>query len=695
LFATFCNLLLTFHCNNEGISINVKKTLLIFLILPGIFGLAACQNENALPTPAATIAVSSVEDGDHLESVAETAVPNPTTVADPTGTSALPTATPLPPKPMTICLGGEPTSLFLYGDDSLAATAVRHAIYENLYTSLNYDYQPQGLQKLPSLDEGDARIGLVEVNEGDLIVNSAGNVVFLVPGVQFVRGDGEFVTFDRSLTATGAEPLLMQQMTADFTFKAMTWSDGTPVTAADSVFSYQIASSPDLPGDQSKIERTASYVAMDDLTATWTGLPGFLDPAYFTNVWTPLPQHQLGEFSAAELAAEQTTAPQSLSSGPFVVDEWQPGESLILRNNPYYYRADLGLPHITELTIRFDLAGETAVNQIAAGCDVVTHDAITLSQTPDVLAAAENGALLATFVSNNIFEHIDFGINSWENYGDGNRNGRPDWFEDVRVRQAITLCTNRQKIVDEITYGQSRILHAYIPDDHPLYPAEALAWDFDPIAGKGLLDEVGFEDTDGDGFRELVERDLSDTIVVTTTMSITLSTNSESDIRLRINELVANDLAECGIQVNLQDVNANDWFDDGPFSPLFGRRFDLATFAWRTSIHPPCGLYLSSNVTGPEERGFGGWGNINATGWIDEAYDAACNAALAALPGTPEYTENHLAAAQIFTEQLPIIPLFHYLKTAVTQPTVLNFQPDASQPSELWNLAEIDIEAER
>jgi hypothetical protein len=65
---------------------------------------------------------------------------------------------------------------------------------------------------------------------------------------------------------------------------------------------------------------------------------------------------------------------------------------------------------------------------------------------------------------------------------------------------------------------------------------------------------------------------------------------------------------------------------------------------------------------------------------------------LAALPGTPEYTANHLEAAQIFTEQLPIIPLFHYLRTAVTQPTVLNFQPDASQPSELWNLAEIDIE---
>lgn len=671
----------------------MKKTPPIFLVIVLIGLLAACQDEGALPTPAATIAVSSVAEDEVVadEDEVDTAVAEPTSTPEVTPTTAPPTPTPLPPKPMTVCLGAEPTSLFLYGDDSLAATAVRHALYENLYTTLNYDYQPQGLQKLPSLNDGDARIGLVPVREGDLIVNSAGNVVFLLPGVQFVRGDGEFVTFDRTLTAEGAEPLLMQQMSVDFTFQPMTWSDGTPVTAADSVFSYEIAASPEITVGQEKIERTATYEATGDLSLTWTGLPGFLDTEYFTNVWTPLPRHQLEGFSAVELAAEDSPAPQPLSSGPFVLDEWRRGEAMTLRSNPAYYRAEAGLPHITELTIRFDLAGQTAVNQIAAGCDIVTHDAITLAQTPDVLAAAEAGELLATFVSNNIFEHIDFGINSWENYGDGARNGRPDWFEDVRVRQAITLCTNRQQLVDEITYGQSRILHAYIPDEHPLYPAEAQAWEFDPAGGNSLLDEVGLEDTDGDGFRELVERDLSSTIVATATMSITLSTNSESAIRLRINELVAADLAACGIQVNLIGVNANDWFDDGPFSPLFGRRFDLATFAWRTDIHPPCGLYLSSNVTGPEERGFGGWSNINATGWIDEAYDAACSTALAALPGTPEYTENHLAAVQIFTEELPIIPLFHYLKTAVTQPTVLNFQPDASQPSELWNLAELDI----
>ncbi|VAW43579.1 hypothetical protein MNBD_CHLOROFLEXI01-629, partial [hydrothermal vent metagenome] len=229
--------------------------------------LVACQNEDQLPTAVPTAAVSTADEATMPvgEVEVETAVPDDTT-PEATATAIPPTATPMPAKTVTICLGGEPSSLFLYGDDSLAATAVRHALYENLFTTLNYDYQPQGLQKLPSLAEGDARIGLVEVSEGDLIVNSAGNVVFLVPSVQFVRGDGEFVTFDRTLVGEGSEPLLMQQMTADFSFRPMVWSDGTNVTAADSVFSYEIAASPDTPDDKSKIERTASYEATGELT---------------------------------------------------------------------------------------------------------------------------------------------------------------------------------------------------------------------------------------------------------------------------------------------------------------------------------------------------------------------------------------------------------------------------------------------
>ena len=42
--------------------------------------------------------------------------------------------------------------------------------------------------------------------------------------------------------------------------------------------------------------------------------------------------------------------------------------------------------------------------------------------------------------------------------------------------------------------------------------------------------------------------------------------------------------------------------------------------------------------------------------------------------------------------ELPDIPLFAHAKTAVTTPSILHFHFDPSQPSELWNIAELDLE---
>lgn len=672
----------------------------VFLLIM-VLWLVACRSEEDAPTaaptrPAATNTPASLSDNNATapgvantpaEAGAETEA---TAVPINTPTPAPPTPTPLPPKQLTVCTSGVPASLYLYGDDSLVATAVRHALYDNPYTTRGYSYQPQALVKLPNLTDGDAVIQPVPVAEGDLIVNSAGTVTRLLPGTQIVDAEGNTILF----RSPGEEepPVQMQQMVVDFVFHPLVWSDGELVTADDSVFSFELAADPATPGDKSKIERTAGYEALDEQSVRWTGLPGYLDTTYFTNVWQPLPRHQLGDLSAADLLTAEVSMRQPLSYGPFMLESWPPGEQIFLSRNPHYYRQDEGLPAIDRLIFQTIYDAQTWPGLLSAGvCDVVTRGLVDFSQIPDLLTATERGDLIPYFTNDLVFEHIDFGINSW-NYGDDVVGGRPDWFEFLPVRQGIAHCLNRQRMIDELLYGQSQIMNAYVPDDHPLYPADITLWPYDPEAGNALLDEFGLEDTNGDGWREWVERDLQRTIVATTTFSITLSTNSESAFRLRLNELAQEDLAACGIQVNLVNYPAETWFDDGPFSPLFGRRFDLATFAWRTGITPPCGLYLSTNITGPEEQGFGGWNNINATGWGNEEYDAACLAAQNAIYGTEEFETNHQTAVRIFAERKPSLPLFQYIKTAVTAPTVLHFQPDPTQPSELWNVAEWDIE---
>jgi ABC-type transport system substrate-binding protein len=135
-----------------------------------------------------------------------------------------------------------------------------------------------------------------------------------------------------------------------------------------------------------------------------------------------------------------------------------------------------------------------------------------------------------------------------------------------------------------------------------------------------------------------------------------------------------------------------EWFADGTVGPLFGREFDLGEFAWRVGARPSCHLWLTANISGPEFLGFGGWRGVNVTGWSHEAFDTACNTALNTLPDAEGYVENQQEAVRIFMTELPAIPLFAHAKTAAASPLILNFHLDPSQPSELWNIAELDLE---
>src|SRR5690606_14421154 len=104
--------------------------------------------------------------------------------------------------------------------------------------------------------------------------------------------------------------------------------------------------------------------------------------------------------------------------------------------------------------------------------------------------------------------------------------------------------------------------------------------------------------------------------------------------------------------------DAGAWFAPGPSGAVFGRQFDLAQFAWLNRIQPDCGLYLTEHIPGPVDGGYNGWQGVNVSGWSNEAYDAACRAALALLPGEPGYVEAHQEAMRVFARELPAMPLF-------------------------------------
>ena len=617
------------------------------------------------------------------------------------------TATPEPevmePRTLVICMGQEPETLYPYGNAMLAMSHVLEAIYDGPVDARSFSYQPIIFEKLPSLADGDAALVAVDVVAGDKVVGDDGEVYELAAGVK-VRPAGCNAP-DCAIEWDGTAALQMDQLSATFKLlPGLTWSDGTPLTAKDMVYAFGLAMDPDTTTVKYVGDRTASYEAADDVTAVWTGLPGYKDSTYFINFWGPLPEHVWGQYTAAELLTEVDAQGLWLGWGAYKIQEWVKGDHITVVKNETYWRAGEGLPKFESAIYRFVGATSNAnIAKVLAGeCDIVDQTSSLDDQSELLLELQASGQIDASFVTGTTWEHADFNIRPLEGAGfaglddDGDGIGP---FGDVRLRQAVAMCMDRQAAVDTVLFGQSVVLHTYLPPQHPLFNADAKQWPFDVAAGSALLEEAGWKDDDGD---PATPRVASGVLGVPdgTLLEFSYETTNAT-MRQQYTQIMAKSMGQCGIKVNLNYYPASEWFADGPDGILFGRKTDLGSFAWLTGVEPPCNLYMGTLIPGdPAEVDAdgrpvyqSGWGGQNQTGYSNPAYDAACNKASQSLPGQPTYDEGHLEAQMIFSEDLPVVPLFLRLKLAITRPDMCNFIMDPTANSEMWNIEAFDYGA--
>lgn len=602
----------------------------------------------------------------------KTVIVTPTVQPSPTITQTpFPSPTPAP-RELTICMGAEPASLYLYDDTSYAARLIREAIYDGPIDTVGYAHHPVILEKLPSLADGDAVITTVTVETGTKVIDDGGEVVSLAKGTRLrpsgCRADNCAVAFDGT-------PVTMDQIQATFVLKpGLRWSDGEFLTARDSVYSFELARHPDTPAWKWLELRTGSYVAADDRTLVWTGLPGFLDPAYTTAFWTPLPAHAWQNYREAAMLDRPDVIRTPLSYGPYVIDKWEPGQFMRLSRNPYYFRKDEGLPTFDTLTFRFMMQNTTpALTALESGsCDILTLEFYLENELERLQAMDVAGTIHAYSIPSTRWEHLTFNVVPPPDYA------MPPFFQDVRTRRAIAACINRQRLVDDIAHGIDGILDVYLPPEHPLYAAASLSrHPYDPAQGQALLDDVGWRDTDGDGMREAH----SIAGLFDGTPFHIRYTTSNAAVRQMISAAIAEDLAACGILVDVETLNVQALFAEGAGTPVYGRQFDLVEFAWLTDVIPPCALYLSTEISSVENQ----WNGQNFGGYANPAYDAACLQALSALPGEPEHIAAHAEAQKLFSEALPALPLFRYTWYLAARPDLDGFIPDAIAV-ETWNI---------
>jgi peptide/nickel transport system substrate-binding protein len=482
----------------------------------------------------------------------------------------------------------------------------------------------------------------------------------------------------------------MDQMIVNFSLlEGLVWSDGEPLTSADSIYAFDLAADDDTPGSKFIIDRTQVYEATGETTVQWWGIPGFIDPTYYTNFWSPLPKHAWEQFNAAELSEIDIASRTPLGWGPYVLQEWAAGDHLTLMKNIRYFRADEGLPIFDTLVFRFVPDPNAAMSDLVAGrCDVLDSTINLDGQISFLLQMQTDGQAQALTTTTNIIEWLGLGVTP-ASYDDGYSStpplDRPDFFFDQRTRQAIALCLDRQKVVDTVLFGLSVVPNTYISPNHPLFDSTIASYPYDPAQANRILEQVGWRDVDNDPSTPRQAQGVLN-VPPLTPLELNYYTSSATQ-RRQVSEILAQSLGECGIGVNVSYLSYLDLYaEGGAGGPLFGRNFDLAQYAMGTpSLEPPCSWYTTGQI--PTEAN--NWVGANVTGYQNPEFDAACARAQQQTPDEAAYREAYQSTQAIFTSDVPAIPLYLRLKVAATRPDMCGLALDPTANT-LWNIESLD-----
>jgi peptide/nickel transport system substrate-binding protein len=580
---------------------------------------------------------------------------------EPTATPIPPTPTPLPPSELTICLGTEPESLYPYALSSETARDIVQVIYPGPFAQTDGSISPVIIKSMPDYSNGGASFTPVTVREGDQVVNIYGELIVLQSGAQvFPSG---CTSPDCAITWDGTTEIQMDQPVMNFTLvDKLTWSDGQAVTAADSVYSFELAADEDTPVSKMYTNLTASYTATDDTTLQWIGKPGLVTTDLEKFFWLPLPQHLWGELSAAELLDSDLASKSPLGWGPYQLDEWAAGDHMRLSKNPYYFRAADGLPQYDYLNFKFISSGDIGAASDGT-CDIVASDALALDQVVSNAANLADSDYQLRQSNSDQIEFLAFGItpasydDTYYPYG----ADRPDIFGDVNTRKAMAFCIDRQGILAELTGGMVGVSDSYLSSDNSLLNGLALSqYPYDPEQGKALLQEVGWQDYDQNPATPLTMISTTTRVPYGTNFVITLYT-SQSPLRAAIAQKIAEDLMNCGIQVTVEQQALADLYKPGPEGLVFGRSFDLALMSMSIGSQPNCELFTTEEIPNADNNWIGtNTGGSNFIGYTSTAYDTACGAARTAGLDQAVYTRETQNTLLDLSSELPFIPLFHH-----------------------------------
>ncbi len=284
--------------------------------------------------------------------------------------------------------------------------------------------------------------------------------------------------------------------TMDVTWKLrndILWSDGTPVTADDVVFTYDALIDPEKGAWIQGIDYVDGVEKIDDTTVVVhynTIYPGYLTQfgGEQMAIW---PAHYC---DASQGFTQWDCASKPLSDGPYTLTEWVLGDHMTFARNPNYFEP--GKPTIDEVIVRVipdESVRKTMLLNGDADLDMWT--------TEPIIAELQNQPIVEVSMSpyNRWVMRIFFNLAA-KGTTDPAATPHPV-FSDVRVRQAVRMAIDVDTISKEFFLGYA--VPAWTEFFRPPYNTCNIPRPvYDPTAAASLLEEAGWTDTDGDGIRE-------------------------------------------------------------------------------------------------------------------------------------------------------------------------------------------------
>lgn len=378
------------------------------------------------------------------------------------------------------------------------------------------------------------------------------------------------------------------------------WSDGEPLKAEDIIQPYLIIGHPDYAGvrydaDFQNIVGAVEYNAgeadtisgiekVDDKTVKITF--NKVSPAIYSGgdgLWGYAePSHVIGDIPVAELLESDAVRVNPVTLGAFKFDKIVPGESVSLVRNENYWKGQAKLDGVVIETVPSASAAkamETGEYDLALSFPTSAYENVKDLENITLLGRQE---LYYSYLGFKLGKY-NYDTSLVETDVEGSKMG------DVELRKAMGYALDIEQVSEVFYFGLRERANSLIPPVFASFHDPSLeGYSYDPDMANQILDDAGYEDTDGDGLREDPNGEK---------LQIMLAAMAGDETQEQVINYYLQNWKEVGLDVQLATgrlIEFNTFYDkvqaDDP-------EIDIFMGAWGTGTNPsPSGLYSETAV---------------------------------------------------------------------------------------------------